>query len=64
MQLKASAEEVIKLKEMVRKLQQKYSEARDELRDLTREANQSKNELLMMIRDQECDLKFANGILA
>lgn len=64
MQLKASAEEVIKLKEMVRKLQQKYSEARDELRDLTREANESKNELLMMIRDQECDLKFANGILA
>ena len=58
-----SSEEVQKLREMVKKLQQKYNSAQQELSDLTKEANEHKNELLFLLKEHESDLKFSNGIL-
>ena len=55
--------EVGALREMVEKLQKKCQQQASEIQDLTRESNDQKQELLLLVGQQDCDLKFANSVL-
>ncbi len=57
-------DEVTHLRAMVKKLQSKCNQTASELQDLTRETNNQKQELLDLVREQEAELKFSNGVVS
>jgi hypothetical protein len=51
------------MRNIIKKLREKYKSAQTEIEDLQRENQFSKEDLLVTIRELDKDLKFANGAL-
>ena len=57
-------QEVAEQRKIIKKLRQKYKQAESELQDIQRKENDDREDLLVVIREQEKDLDFLNGICA
>lgn len=56
-------DEVDDMRNIIKKLREKYKSAQNEIEDLQRENQFNKEDLLETIRDTDKDLKFANAVI-